>query len=958
MKAGRGVAGGPLRLALQAYQAGRLDAAFTECSRILQQNPAQFEALSLAGQICLQQRRIADAIKLLTKAEAVRSGDQRTLTALAQAWLAAGRPQDAARCLDSLCRSRPFERDLWLSAADAWLAAASLNDALALLHEADTATSADPQVLARLAEALRGDGQYAAALVVLERWLAIDPANVPAWCETAELAAAEGLSDRVGLAIDNAEQHSLEQGACAQLRVARTLWRLGRPEDCLVRLKPLLALPEWAQQALSLLCECCVDASNPAALAQLAPAALTTNNLLYLGSHARAALAAGDTFTATTVVGKALRAGLYDHAVMSCRIECQDAVGSADERLAARLQYYGYVFPMAAAQLAVPPLVVTGQRPRIGFVTARHSPGSTGNWQALLDGSLREVFDIYCYVSLPDEGEGECGLRARVDGWRNVEGWSDARLAALIRNDRINILIDCDGHHHRSRLFVFCMKPAPLQITLAAEAGTGMGCFDYRARLQDRQQTVPLPCVEPLLEPVLTAESAAPLLQALWRGWQDQRATLLAAEAKAPDFEQAFAQSSWSAVEQAFRKRSELMGLDGARRFVRAASLVTMGDYCARHGLPYRQVLPAQQTAISLPAFFGFPLPEPASMTIPEVYLAEVRDAVVFADSSAILLPQHEAVLDQALNGGASRFDFRASSVSNVDERSIFVSAPVAGAIRQIERGIFLGGQGAFNYYHWLIEILSRMASVDDAPEYDDWPLLVDSSALAIPQHAELLQKINRSGREIIALLPYLPYSVQHLCVPSHLAWLPCHYRPGQQMQLRDQFLTPTAVDYLRRQLLPASSSVGVYGKGRKRLFIARRATAGYRHLLNEAELEALFIEFGFEPIRPERLSLQQQIELFSQAEVIAGPTGAGMTNILFAPDHAKIICFMPRYLQEFASFSTIAAIRKLPMLFLDGVPLKDSHRIYFQSDFTVDLQQAKALLESFAPYQDAMVAS
>jgi len=74
------------------------------------------------------------------------------------------------------------------------------------------------------------------------------------------------------------------------------------------------------------------------------------------------------------------------------------------------------------------------------------------------------------------------------------------------------------------------------------------------------------------------------------------------------------------------------------------------------------------------------------------------------------------------------------------------------------------------------------------------------------------------------------------------------------------------------------------------------------------------------------------------------------MTNILFAPDDARIICFMPKYLQDFASFSGLAAIRKLPMLFLDGTPVEGSHRIYFQSDFTVDLQQARSLLMSFCP--------
>ena len=557
--------------------------------------------------------------------------------------------------------------------------------------------------------------------------------------------------------------------------------------------------------------------------------------------------------------------------------------------------------------------------------------------------ALAAGFDTYCYFGLAQESGREQRLRSQVAHWRNVAGMADGALAERIRADGIDILIDCDGHHARSRLPVFSIKPAPMQLTLAGAAGTGIQCIDYRLRLPDAVADVALPCVEPLLE-VQSVQQLLPALRSAWQQVCQRQQTALARE---PAFDEALASNNWAAAEREYCLRGDRLGLNDSRRFIRAARLLAIRDYCSANGLPYRVMTPGHEQSVGLPAYFGAPAPEPAVMAIPEAYLAEVHDAVVFADSAAVLLPDHQAVLDMAMNGGASRFEFRSSTVMYVDAQRLFVSAPIAGEIERFDRAVFLGGPGAFNYYHWLIEIMSRLAWLDETPEYDDWPLLVDQAGLQIPQHAQILDLVNRSGRQVIALSAHRPYRVDRLCVPAHLAWLPFNYRAGQTMQVSDQFLSDKAIQFLRQRLVPPQPDKA---SPRKRLFIARRGTAGYRHLRNEAELEALFVEFGFEPIRPERLSIQQQIECFSQAQVIAGPTGAGMTNILFAPDDARIICFMPKYLQDFASFSGLAAIRKLPMLFLDGTPVEGSHRIYFQSDFTVDLQQARSLLMSFCP--------
>lgn len=80
--------------------------------------------------------------------------------------------------------------------------------------------------------------------------------------------------------------------------------------------------------------------------------------------------------------------------------------------------------------------------------------------------------DVIVYSSNPDDDPLTDTLRAAAAEWHAVTRLSDDALAALIREDPPDVLIDLAGHTGRNRLAVFAARPAAVQATWMGYVGT------------------------------------------------------------------------------------------------------------------------------------------------------------------------------------------------------------------------------------------------------------------------------------------------------------------------------------------------------------------------------------------------------------------------------------------------------------------------------------------------------
>lgn len=139
-----------------------------------------------------------------------------------------------------------------------------------------------------------------------------------------------------------------------------------------------------------------------------------------------------------------------------------------------------------AAPAANPPTVHVGagRRLRIGYLGPAFRRYTAARFLApVLAGHDRDAVEVVLYSDVPASAEDDATAEFRRMGfaWRPVAGLGDEQVAARIRADGVDVLVDLAGHMDSGRLPLLARRAAPVQVNyLAWPATTGLAAVDYR----------------------------------------------------------------------------------------------------------------------------------------------------------------------------------------------------------------------------------------------------------------------------------------------------------------------------------------------------------------------------------------------------------------------------------------------------------------------------------------------
>lgn len=303
------------------------------------------------------------------------------------------------------------------------------------------------------------------------------------------------------------------------------------------------------------------------------------------------------------------------------------------------------------------------------------------------------------------------------------------------------------------------------------------------------------------------------------------------------------------------------------------AEIVLPKDYCEDHGHPFIEFATPQPLALIERDVFGNQARFDCGRS--HVFAGLVEDVRVFgpgfivtADGNCLLHGlthgNYPQVLETLLQG------YLVNKVANsVIELEIRDDAP------SIDDELVLLW-GSRNFGHWLFTYLHRLVLTSLHPELRDKKLLV----------------MGETPERYVPWLMRMGYAEERLvrapdCARIARLWLPScpHYR-GHYSDM-NIYTFPEAVNWFRDRVLPRQAPGG--RKSGERIYLSR-AKANWRRAVNEDALMARLERLDVRRVFIEELTIEEQIDVVSRAELIVLAAGATSPMTMLAPNNASII--------------------------------------------------------------------
>ena len=251
------------------------------------------------------------------------------------------------------------------------------------------------------------------------------------------------------------------------------------------------------------------------------------------------------------------------------------------------------------------------------------------------------------------------------------------------------------------------------------------------------------------------------------------------------------------------------------------------------------------------------------------IVLVELEGVTVLGPTGTIIDEHRGVVLKAPGNGVVTHNDFRLAPTQVVHK-------PDANYFNMMDLH-----RGYRHYYHFLLDRLPKLYYLLHRFDLGRAPITVLTNT-----DLPLFQ------RDIYSFLARRFPNIRFEAVPRSERWRVRRLYDLHNVQPVSHALASAGfVEFMRSLII---EGYGLTEPTRRRRLYVSRADAKLRRITNESQLLPTLAQQGFEAVLPGTLPLREQVALFMGAEAIAGPHGAGLANLLFAPSGARVLEILP----------------------------------------------------------------
>jgi hypothetical protein len=191
------------------------------------------------------------------------------------------------------------------------------------------------------------------------------------------------------------------------------------------------------------------------------------------------------------------------------------------------------------------------------------------------------------------------------------------------------------------------------------------------------------------------------------------------------------------------------------------------------------------------------------------------------------------------------------------------------------------------NYYHWCVELLSRLYILQKSGLIPDRYIL----QTIMPFQAEYLEYLGIDRARVIPAQGNRWIKAKELIVPSLINnWEQVFFRGySHSNKLFIPFWIKDIFNNIKKPKV---------ARYQEKIYVSR-CNAKYRKLQNEEELVPILNSFGYSIMSMDGISVSEQIMIFQNAAKVIGVHGAGLANILHCNQKISVLEFFPQYYRD-----------------------------------------------------------